>query len=119
MSGVGADEERDVGAVVAFGYRRGGRTQALVAPDHDAALTSPRRAIRRGGKLVDERGLPLRRRLVVSRPVVQEIARQQQVTLVAERVEEPERRSQRVAPPRRQETAQAQTLHQIAAAPVL
>jgi len=117
VAGIGAHEEVDVGRRPRAFQRRGAGPQPLAARAHDDALRrTPVRAVDARREPVDQRLHARRGRLVVAWPVIAEVARQQQVALPAEGVEEPVDASERMAQALGEEAAEADLLQQVAPA---
>src|SRR5262245_31213381 len=99
------------------GQRRRFRPQPLVArAGGDTLRGAPVRPVGPGRQVVHQRAFPLRRRAVEARPEIPEVAREEQVALVAEGVEEPVDRTEREAQASFDEAPEAESLNEILAA---
>src|SRR6266850_3215618 len=101
VPGIGGDKKPNVGIgqQLRINRCRGGLQFLLARALDDTPVGPPGGSIEILRQMIDQGSLPLRRRPVISRPVLDKIPGQQPVALVAEGVKEPVDRPERVIKP--------------------
>src|SRR2546426_12267099 len=101
VPGIGGDKKPNVGIgqQLCIDCRRGGLQFLLARALDDTLAGPPSGSIEILRQMIDQGSLPLRRRPIVPRPVLEKIPRQQPVALITEGVKEPIDRPERVMKP--------------------
>src|SRR5438874_9525446 len=115
VPGIGGDKKPNVGIgqQLCIDCRRGGLQFLLARALDDSLAGPPSGSIELLCQMIDQGSLALRRRPIVSRPVLDKIPRQQPVALVAECVKEPVDRPERVLKPGAEIDPKANALYDV------
>src|SRR5437667_1961188 len=115
VPGIGGDKKLNVGIgqLLRIDCCRGGLQFLLAGALDDPLAGPPGGSIEILRQMIDQGSLPLRRRPIVSRPVLDKIPRQQPVALVAEGVKEPIDRPERVLKPGAEIEPKSDALHEV------
>src|SRR5437016_4705597 len=115
VAGIGGDKKPNIGISqqLRIDCRRGGLQFLLAGALDDSLAGPPSGSIEILRQMIDQGSLPLRRRTIVARPVLDKIPRQQPVALVAEGVKEPVDRPECVLKPGAEIDPKANALYDV------
>src|SRR2546422_5599375 len=115
VPGIGGDKKPNVGIgqQLRIDRCRGGLQFLLARALDDSLVGPPSGSIEILCQMIDQGSLPLRRRPIISRPVIDKIPGQQPVALVAEGVKEPIDRPERVMKPGAEMEPKSDALYEV------